>query len=138
MCNARSSRLRASETAAVNLMTGEATVAFDPEEVGADALVEAIVDTGYEAQLPAAGPQRIRGTGRTRARASRTEARELAIKAIVSLALGAIAMFLSMRCMHEAWRSIRLAGDHRVCDGVGRPADLHRRVDARRGTGPPI
>src|SRR5215218_2846502 len=38
--------------AAVNLMTGDATVAFDPEATTPDALVERIRATGYGAELP--------------------------------------------------------------------------------------
>jgi P-type Cu+ transporter len=89
------------QTAAVNLMTGDATVAFDPSATGADALVEAIVDTGYEAQLPIAGRSAFEEQ-EERERAQMEEARELAIKAVASLALGAAAMFLSMRWMDNA------------------------------------
>src|SRR4029078_8368361 len=37
----------------VNLMTREASVAYDPERVDAEHLVSAIRDSGYEAELPA-------------------------------------------------------------------------------------
>ena len=40
-------------TANVNLMTGSATVSYDPASVTPDRLVEAIRDTGYGAELPA-------------------------------------------------------------------------------------
>ena len=40
-------------SATVNLMTGEATVAFDPHATGPDQLVQVIRDTGYGAELPA-------------------------------------------------------------------------------------
>jgi Cu+-exporting ATPase len=40
-------------SAAVNLMTGTATVDFDPGAVSPERLVEAIRDTGYGAELPA-------------------------------------------------------------------------------------
>ncbi len=92
------------QTAAVNLMTGDATVAFDPSATGADALVEAIVDTGYEAQLPTAGRSAFEEQ-EERERDEVREARDLAIKAIVSLALGAVEMFpmfLSMRWKHDS------------------------------------
>ncbi len=88
-------------TAAVNLMTGDATVAYDPGAIKVDALVEAIVDTGYEAELPSAGRTAFEEQ-EERERAQVEEARELGIKAVVSLALGAIAMFVSMRWMHVA------------------------------------
>ena len=41
--------------AAVNLMTGQAVVAFDPQTVSPQKLVESIRDTGYEASLPRPG-----------------------------------------------------------------------------------
>ena len=39
-------------SAAVNLMTGEATVDFDPAAVAPERLVEVIRETGYGAELP--------------------------------------------------------------------------------------
>ena len=42
------------EKAAVNLMTNEATVHYDPSTTSPDALVNAINDTGYVARLPRA------------------------------------------------------------------------------------
>jgi P-type Cu+ transporter len=86
--------------AAVNLMTGEATVAFDPETTAPAALLEAIADTGYEAELPAAGISAFEEQ-EARERGQIAEARELGIKAVVSLALGGVAMGLSMRAMHD-------------------------------------
>jgi P-type Cu+ transporter len=86
--------------ARVNLMTGEATVAFDPHTTGPAKLVDAIVETGYDAQLPTAGLSAIEEQ-EERERAQIGEARELSIKAAVSLALGGVAMWLSMRAMHS-------------------------------------
>src|ERR1700679_1766544 len=43
------------EKAAVSLMTNEATVVFDPHAVAPPALLEAIRETGYEADLPTPG-----------------------------------------------------------------------------------
>src|SRR3712207_4325353 len=40
-------------TANVNLMTGAATVSYDPASVSAEGLVAAIRETGYGAELPA-------------------------------------------------------------------------------------
>jgi Cu+-exporting ATPase len=40
-------------SATVNLMTGEATIAFDPQSVAPDQLVQVIRKTGYGADLPA-------------------------------------------------------------------------------------
>ncbi len=87
--------------AAVNLMTGEATIAFDPHATEPSALVSAILDTGYEAELPQPGRSAIEEQ-EERERAQAAEARELGIKAIVTIALGAIAMFLPMRLMHAS------------------------------------
>ena len=86
--------------AAVNLMTSEATVAFDPQEIAPAGLVDAILGTGYDAQLPAAGASAFEEQER-REKEQLAEAGDLARKAIVSLALGAVAMILSMRWMHD-------------------------------------
>ena len=78
--------------AAVNLMTAEACVVFDPNTTRTDALLEAVRESGYDAELEKSGADR---------EAEQTkEARELAVKAIVSLALAVIAMALSM--LHSA------------------------------------
>jgi P-type Cu+ transporter len=87
--------------AAVNLMTGEATVVFDPQSTAPAKLIDAIVGTGYDAELPTAGLSAIEEQSE-RENAQITEARELGIKAIVSLALGGVAMGLSMYAMHSA------------------------------------
>ena len=84
--------------ASVNLMTGEATVAFDPQATQPASLVDAIVDTGYEAQIPAPGRSAFEEQ-EERERGQVAEARELGLKAIVSLALGGVAMALSMYAM---------------------------------------
>lgn len=81
--------------AAVNLMSGEATVVFDPAKVAPDALVESIRKTGYGAELPAKESPPLAITNH--------EFHSLALKAGVSLALGAIAMWLSMAYMHDQW-----------------------------------
>jgi Cu+-exporting ATPase len=84
--------------AAVNLMAGEATVVFDPQTVAAPALLEAIRDTGYDAELPSPSLGEF-AQQEERERAQIEEARELSVKAIVSLALGAVSMWLSMQFM---------------------------------------
>ena len=76
------------EQAAVNLMSGEATVVFDPEVVDTGALLQAIRDTGYDADLP----------GDDHA----PKPDQLTMKAAVSLALGAAAMWISMQFMHDS------------------------------------
>ena len=88
------------EKAAVNLMTGQAMVAFDPQAVAPAALIEAIRETGYGAELPLAGRSAFEEQ-EERERAQSEEARELGIKALVSLALGGLAMWLSMRSMDQ-------------------------------------
>jgi P-type Cu+ transporter len=86
------------EKAAVNLMTGDAMVVFDPASVSKDALLEAVRDTGYDAELPVAGRDVFK-LQEDREVAQVVEARELGIKAGVSLAAGAIAMWASMQFM---------------------------------------
>ena len=88
--------------AVVNLMTAEACVAFDPKTTQTESLLEAIRDTGYDAQVETSAEDR---------EAEQTaEARDLAVKAIVSLSLGGIAMALSMFAMrHAAVRYVLLA-----------------------------
>jgi Cu+-exporting ATPase len=89
------------EKAAVNLMTGDATVVFDPQAVAPPALLDAIRETGYDADLPAAGQSAFEEQ-EERERAEVAEARGLSIKAAVSLALGAVSMGLSMKFMGDA------------------------------------
>lgn len=84
-------------TAAVNLMTGEATVHYDPAGTSAEQLVAAINDTGYVSRLPSA-PAAAAGHDQ----AAQGHARDYAVarnKAMVSLALGAVAMIASMPLM---------------------------------------
>ena len=71
------------EKAAVNLMSGEATVVFDPSRVAVDTLLEAVRDSGYDAELP---PPDV-AEQEAREQAQIAEARSLMRKAIVSLAL---------------------------------------------------
>jgi P-type Cu+ transporter len=89
------------EKAAVSLMTNEATVVFDPHTVAAPKLLEAIRETGYEADLPTPGQTAFQQQ-EERERAEVAEARELAIKAVVSLALGGASMGLSMMFAGDA------------------------------------
>jgi Cu+-exporting ATPase len=74
--------------ATVNLMTAEARVAFDPKNTQPDALIDAIRESGYGAELEKSGADREAEQSR--------EARELARKAIVNLALGGASMAFSM------------------------------------------
>jgi Cu+-exporting ATPase len=86
------------DSATVNLMTGSATVAFDPSATSAEALLETVRDTGYGAELPdpsltAQEEQEARDAARE------AEFRDLRRKAIASLIAGIIAMLISMPVM---------------------------------------
>ena len=87
--------------AAVSLMTNEATVVFDPHEVAAPTLLKAIRETGYDADLPAAGQSEFEQQ-QERERAELAEASSLMVKAVASLALGAVSMTVSMKWMDSA------------------------------------
>ena len=90
--------------AAVNLMMHEATVEFDPSVLTPEALVSAINDTGYVAHLPVPSVDRL-AEDEARDRALNREYRSLLTKSLTSLALGAVAMVVSMPLMsgpHQA------------------------------------
>ena len=79
----------------VNLMTAEATVAYDPSDTRADALVATIRLAGYGAELPQVGGNALEEQDAARAR----EFRDLRAKALVALAAGILAMVASMPLM---------------------------------------
>ena len=79
--------------AAVNLMMHEATVEFDPRVTSAQALVDAVNDTGYVSRLPSTVPDTI-AEDEAREQAHAREYRVLLRKAVVSLAIGALSMAL--------------------------------------------
>jgi Cu+-exporting ATPase len=84
--------------AAVNLMSHEATVHYDPSATNPEALVAAINDTGYESRLPATGPP----TASEDDARERSQAREYSVllrKSVASIVLGALAMIASMPLM---------------------------------------
>jgi Cu+-exporting ATPase len=84
--------------AAVNLMTQNAAVTFDPGSTSPEALVAAIRETGYGAELPR--PERTAfDEQEARDRAQEEEFRALRGKALVSGAVGVLAMILSMPLM---------------------------------------
>jgi Cu+-exporting ATPase len=87
--------------ATVNLATHSARVEFDEATIQPPALVEAIRDVGYDAELPPPDETETEAAKRTAARdeAETKEARALLTQALVSLALGAIAMVISMPLM---------------------------------------
>jgi P-type Cu+ transporter len=80
--------------AAVNLMTREASIDYDPAAVTPQALVEAVRATGYGAELPTADEE---PSDRDELRDS--EYRSVRSKAAVSLLAGAVAMILSVPLM---------------------------------------
>ena len=85
-------------SAAVNLMTGNATIDYDPRATTPDALADVVRSTGYEATIPE--PDRtVHDEQAARDAAGEAEFRELRTKAIVSLVAGAIAMLISMPLM---------------------------------------
>jgi P-type Cu+ transporter len=89
------------QAAAVNLMLKNATVEFDPGTTSADALVDAIRDTGYGAELAPEGRTAFEEQD-AQDRAQDEEFRELRLKALVSFAVAAIAMVASMPLMSAA------------------------------------
>ncbi len=88
--------------ATVNLMMGNATVTFDPATVSPDALVAAIRDTGYGAELPQDDRSAFEEQ-EARDAATAEEFKELRLKALVSGVIGAAAMIAMPWMHHVAW-----------------------------------
>jgi Cu+-exporting ATPase len=86
------------QAAAVNLMTKNATVHFDPGATSPQALVETIRGTGYGADL-ARDDQTAFAEQEAQDRAQDEEFRELRTKALASFAVAMIAMVASMPLM---------------------------------------
>ena len=86
------------EEAAVNLMMANATITYDPTATSPDAIVERIKATGYGAALPS-GDRSAFEEQAERDREQAAEYQDLKRKAIVSGAIGAAAMLLSMPLM---------------------------------------
>ena len=84
--------------ASVNLMMQNAAVTYDPAVTRPQALVEAIRETGYEAELPRL-EQAAFEEQEARDRAQEEEFRSLRWKALVSGAAGVVAMLASMPLM---------------------------------------
>jgi Cu+-exporting ATPase len=84
--------------ASVNLMMKNAAVTYDPAVTQPQALVEAIRDTGYEADLPRP-EQTAFEEQEARDRANEEEFRSLRRKALFSGAVGILAMIVSMPLM---------------------------------------
>ncbi|HSK20659.1 MAG TPA: heavy metal translocating P-type ATPase [Longimicrobiales bacterium] len=92
------------ETAAVNLMLKNATVEFDASQTNADALVEAIRATGYDAEAPVTGRTAFEEQ-EAQDQAQDHEFRELRGKALTTMGAAAVAMVASMPLMdggHDA------------------------------------
>ena len=85
--------------AAVNLMTHEATVHFDPSATDPGRLVAAINDTGYVSHLPT---ESAAADDDAREQSQAREYSRLLTKSVVSLILGALAMVASMPLMGGA------------------------------------
>jgi len=81
--------------AAVNLMTAQAVVSFDPQKTAPTQLLAAIRETGYDAELPRAGLTALEEQ-EARDQAQAHEVRELSTKALVSFVLGMVLMFAPM------------------------------------------
>jgi len=84
--------------ASVNLMMGSASVTFDPSVIAPPQLVQAIKDSGYDAEVPAAVVDVVAEQD-ARDRAQEAEYRSLRVKAIASGAAGLFAMVASMPLM---------------------------------------
>ncbi len=84
--------------ASVNLMLHNATVAYDPDTQTLPALVEAVRDVGYGADLPSDTDSAVR-LQQEHDRDQALEYRQLRRKAIVGAIAGAIAMTVSMPLM---------------------------------------
>ena len=84
--------------AAVNLMTHQATIDFDPLAATPEVLAEAIRESGYDPGLPSTGEAEF-AQEEERDRVQAAEYRSLKKKATVALVAGAAAMALSMPLM---------------------------------------
>jgi Cu+-exporting ATPase len=98
-CQARVQRTLASTPgvtqANVNLVMGSAKVEFDSTQTTPDALIERVRQTGYGAELPAADVA-VADTEADREQRQTKEFRSLRAHAVASIAIGAVAMALSM------------------------------------------
>jgi Cu+-exporting ATPase len=101
-CQARVQRALSAEPgvidASVNLVTRSAAVRYDPAAVTPEDLIEAVRATGYDAELPALEESPL-SADPAQERSEVREARTLAVKAIVSVLAGALAMLFSMLLM---------------------------------------
>jgi Cu+-exporting ATPase len=120
-------RTRGVTDATVNLMLRNAVVSFDRRVVDPPALVDAIRETGYDAELPTQGRTPFEDQ-EAQDRAQEDEYRELRRKSVISLVFAALGMLISMPLMSST--SPAAATTHAV------PADpfiawTHRVIDPR-------
>ena len=87
--------------ASVNLMMGNATVAYDPAAVSPAALVDAIRETGYDAELPVPDRSAFEEE-EAREAAAEHEFQDLRRKAVASGTIGVLAMAAGMPLMGRA------------------------------------
>ncbi len=98
-------------TASVNYATEKATVDYDPLTLGADELVSAVESVGYQAALPATGPQDRDGHEHQGAddRAAAELGRRVVICAVLSLPVLLMAMIPALQFEYWQWLSLQLA-----------------------------
>ncbi len=98
------------QDATVNLMLHNATVTFDPKATSTSALVDAIRDTGYGAEIPVANRSVLLEQEEHDEEQLR-EYKRLRLKAAVSLIAGAFAMLLSMPLMSVSDQGVEWVKD---------------------------
>ena len=103
------SRVPGVADASVNLLLGNADVAFDPTETSVEQLVDAVRETGYGADLPTPRRSAIEDQGALDD-AQEAEFADLRRKAIGSAVIGAVVMVVSMSRMGMGGSSVLAYG----------------------------
>ncbi len=88
-------------SASVQLLSNSASVEYDPALAGTDAMLAAVADSGYTASLPPAGRTAIEDV-EALDREREAEYRALRVRALATLAIGALVMLASMPLMDPA------------------------------------
>jgi Cu+-exporting ATPase len=88
--------------ASVNLVTRSAAVQYNPSTVTPERLIEAVRATGYDAELPSDDDDSLAPDSAAAVEEAR-EARELTVKATVSVLAGVVAMLFSMLFMGNSF-----------------------------------
>lgn len=86
------------DSAAVNLMTGQARILYNPSVITPAQLVSAVEAVGYGAEVPSIESSAV-AAQTARDHADREEFRSLRLRAAVSVLVGGVAMVLSMPLM---------------------------------------